>query len=460
MGLLSDLGLGAARSLRTRLGARGALRVLSPMIASSDPSPARAAAIVVALECAAEVGDADALESLATWWAVEHVGARTADVAPVIASLLRTSKPLARVLADAEVLRRDHPLSRALRAVVHEQSGALDDAAADWRSAASEAERAGDPRRARAARVELARLLARQSGRKLDAARVASSIPEDDAGARERLVLAIARLGETGRYARVRGLDALVELASQRDETIARAAIRAACAHADESGAALTGVELERVRSAAAKWPDPHERARVLATLDAIAATVDTDDAARSAALVRAAAVDDTTRAQLERARAVLSGGAVGPRPSRDAGTWCALAVIASLRAGRDDDARDRVRELRAIGVGDGEPAAWTAAWCALARPATRPDAIALAEALLATRGTPPRGFLHIASHLEHAGAETLALRAMARAHEQREPGAKERRIEALVRAGWRAWSEGRRDDAREHLLEARAARG
>ncbi|UJR80046.1 hypothetical protein [Sandaracinus amylolyticus] len=459
MGLLSDLGLGAARSLRTRLGARGALRVLSPMIAGSDPSPSRAAAIVVALECAAEVGDADAIETLSGWWAVEHVGARSADVAPVIASLLRTSKPLARVLADAEVQRRDHAISRAMRAVVHEQSGALDDAAADWRWAASEADRAGAPERARAARVELARLLARQSGHKLDAARVASSIPDDHPGDRARLVLAIARLGETGRYARVRGLDALVELASHRAPEIARAAIRAACAHADESGAALTGVELERVRSAAAKWPDAPERARVLATLDAIAATVDTDEAARSAAIVRAAAIDEPTRAQLERARGVLSGGAVGPRPARDPGAWCALAVIASLRAGRDDEARERVRELRAIGVGEGEPPAWTAAWCALARPATRPDAIALAEALLATRGAPPRGFLHFASHLEQAGAETLALRALARAHEQRELGAKERRVDALVRAGWRAWSEGRRDDARTHLLEARALR-
>ena len=111
MGLISDLGLGTARSLRTRLGARGALRVLSPMIAGSDPSPARAAAIVVALECAAEVGDAGSIETLASWWAAEHVGARSADVAPVIASLARSSPALARAVADAEVLRRDHSTS-------------------------------------------------------------------------------------------------------------------------------------------------------------------------------------------------------------------------------------------------------------------------------------------------------------------------------------------------------------
>lgn len=458
MGLLSDLGLGAARALRTRLGARGALRVLTPMILGAEPSPARAAATLVALECAAELSDARAVDALAQAWSLEGVGARTADVAQGCAVLAARSPSAALSLADANVTRRDDAESRALRATLHERRGAIDQAIADWRAALAAAEHAGARHDALACRVELCRALCRRPGGRLEAAALAAEIADDaPLDPRGRAIVAAARLSVSGRYARARGLDVLVELAAGADSELARAAVRAACAHADASGRGLTAVELERVRRAAERWPGDDVRARLVSALEVLAPAIEADSAARSAAIVKGATLHAATRDHLERARAVLSGGAAGPRPLHDAASWCALAAIAALRTGQESTARARLRELRAAGIGPGHVAAWTAAWLALERPLLRDDALALAEALLATRGAPPRGFQQLAIRLERAGAEALALRALARAHEQRESGALEARSAALVRAGWRAWAAGRRDDAIARLAEARA---
>jgi hypothetical protein len=435
MGLLSELGLQAAGTMRARLGARGALSMLSPMIASSPPSAARAAAIEVALECAIEVSDDRALQRLAAAWEHELEPKSGGAIGRLVAERLASGDPArALTLASAEIARRDGAGARRLRAVTNEARGAIDHAIDDWRGAL---DRADGEQEATAIRIELARVLSLRSGGRIEAARIVAGVADEGLDERGRLIVAIARLGESGRYARVRGLDALIELARTGAPPISRAAIRAAASHADEGAA--TEIELERVGAVLAVIADPVERARALEVLAALVRASSGDPAERSAALVRAASVDERTRGELARARSILSGDAPGPR---DGSTWPAFAAIAAIRRHRDDDALERLRELR---KSEGSAPVFTAAWMALERDALRSEGLAVIGALLDGRRSPPRGFLDLASRLERVGDGRLALRALARAHEHREPGARERRVAALVIAGWEAARRGER---------------
>jgi hypothetical protein len=415
MGLLGDLGLAAARRARAGRGDRAALRLLEPLVQASEPSRGRAEATAVALECAIELGDRAAIESLSTAWRRER------DVPPDVVErlcarcLARRDPDAAAILADAEIERRDGPAARALRASIAEARGDRARAIVDQRAAV---ERGGD-------RVELARLLLQSPGGRLEAAGLVRDV--EPSSPRARLVTAIARLGERGRYARTRGLDVLVELAGGRDAALARAAIRAACAHVDELGPAATAVEIDRVRRAIALWPDASERERAIARLDALGA-------------------DEVP----------LAADAAMERASRLLGDEPALRAIAAIRSGRYDDARSALRALAAP-EGMASAARWTACALALEVPSLRADAAALAAAWMASPFAPPRGFVHLSERLAAAGEADLALRALARAHERHERGARDAHVAALVREAWRAHADGRRDDAITLLRRARA---
>lgn len=453
MGLLGDLGLSAAQKMRSRLGTRAALRLLRPMITAADPSPIRAAAILVAFECAIDEGDEGAFTELARLWKAEPSHSNRLDVNRLCQRL--SSGPRASwalVLADAEVARGDNAASRALRAAAREALSEIDAALEDLREAARLAHHEDDRAAADAARLELIRLLAARPASRLEAVRVAREVEKEPTSKRALLALSIARLGESGRYARVRGLDTLSELMRDSEPAIANAALDALLAHVDESDRALTEIELERVRDAIGHWPHASERSELASRFERVHKYLTSQGSERSALL---RAEYEPCPEILARAQSVLDGHDAGPEPQRKDETWIGLAAIAALGRGHDEDAKKRLEELSSLAL-EGAPSTWTAAWMGLDHLATREAALKVAHLLLRLRSSPPRGFLAFATHLEHAQAPHLALVAIERAEARREKGARERRIDTWRRAAWDAHRRGERDEAIRCLRHAK----
>lgn len=421
------------------------------MIIATDPSPLRAAIVVLALECAIAECDEEAFAELVEGWRTEHPQSSHIDVVRLCHSLLKGPHTAwALMLADAEVARTRSAASHVLRAKAREVRSDIDTALDDLREAVRLSQLEEDRVNADVARLELIRLLARHPASALEAARIARDIEVEPTSKRALLALSIARLGESGRYARVRGLDMLSEFMRDSEPTIAHAALDALVSHVDTSGRTLTEIELDRVRNAIEHWPHRGERSELSATLERVHTYWRSDDSARSA-LVRA----EYDAHILARAQSVLEGHDVSPEPSKKDETSTGFAAIAALGRGRDDEAKKRLEELSELPL-EGVPSTWTAAWMGLDNLATQKTALALTATLLRLQSSPPRGFLALARHLEFANAPHLARLAIMRAEAQRENGARDQRIDAWRRAAWEAHAHGDRDEAIRCLLNAK----
>ncbi|HJL22521.1 MAG TPA: hypothetical protein RMH80_09840, partial [Polyangiaceae bacterium LLY-WYZ-15_(1-7)] len=319
----------------------------------------------------------------------------------------------------------------------------------DLQRAAMLGEERGDASLVAGARARLARRGVGQAGEEpLEALALAP---------RERLAALAAKLQTKGRYGRVAALDGLIELAAQEersDPEVARAARRLAARHADAEGR-LTPIEIDRVRTLLRGWPDAAERELALARLAARDAVLQEAEGAAS----DAPAASDAIR----RARAVLEHGSAGPPKGAPTPTWRALDLVAAAR--REEPLLDRAEALDAAVRASRPPVTaplLTAAWIARrsrdGRTAVAGERIATRLAALAEgvapEALPTRGWLRLADAVSDA---PLAAALLSFAVAAREPGAEDRRAEALVRRGWEAFRAGEEEEALEALRAARA---
>lgn len=451
MGVIEDLALAGVDRVERSLGKKAALRTLAPLIDTLPAGSGRARAILRAVGYAAELGDDAQLESLCARWIAD--GDRALDARRLVVRLAGEGRARAAAeLAEAEVLRTvgqyDEGAARYALGRCLEELGRREEALLEHEAAARLASEQPLLRAlagARAARVLFA--LGREDEA---AARAAGLLPLERGAPEDRLAVAVIALGSPGRYRRAAALDVLELLARQGGEA-GEAALRWAAWHAERAGLALSEIEADRIEAIVAPRSEAAAvRARELAALAGGA----------PGALAHAASGDAAAAAILPRAKAVMEGGAAGPRPDggRALTAWLALAACASARSSDRVSARERLAEL-ASRVRAGarlEAPAWTAAILALREPRLSEVGIELVTALLARSGEPPpRGFVALAEALEAAGSE-LAIPALRRAAARREPGARDRLARILGHRGWAAADAGRRAEALALLREAR----
>ncbi|MBX3250242.1 MAG: hypothetical protein KF901_23900 [Myxococcales bacterium] len=265
--------------------------------------------------------------------------------------------------------------------------------------------------------------------------------------------------------------DGLRDARAARRDAVARAAIRACAEHADRE-ARLTPIEVDRVRSALARWPDPIARDVALgrlaareslcgapnqrATAATSAATSAETDAASNGSHREPA--DAALGEAFARARAVLERSTAGPPGASLTVEWRALDAIAAQRLGEPDVA-DRIEALlAALDAARPAPSAplLTLAWlaCTSSAPPLRAIGERLAERIVALRGPqPPRGWLRLA---ERVTDPALAGTLLTLAREHREPGATEAMVADRTRRAFAAHAAGRGEEALELLREAK----
>ncbi|MCB9621852.1 MAG: hypothetical protein H6723_00770 [Sandaracinus sp.] len=424
--------VGAARQVGKILGARAGVGALRPLLDDLDDPVLRRETHLEFLDLALAVDEAT-FDEAARRWSALPAGEAFGAVSERTRRWAREGRLReARELADAECAR-----SPADARAFYLRARLRGDAEEDLRRAARFAKRAGDDALERVVWARLARVTGERPERPVDLAALSP---------RERLPVLLAQLRAKGRYGRVAALDGLAVLSESNDEALARAAIVACARHADDE-ARLTPIEIDRVRSAIARWPDAAEREVALARL-----------AAREG-LDEGAAQDPETAEQLRRARLVLESGTAGPPPGAPTVTWRALDAVAALRR-EETDVAERIDALCfAIDATRPSPSAplLTLAWMACG---SRDAVLKAAGERLASRlpslpgAQPARGWLRLA---ERVADLPLAAKLQDIALAHREPGAAERVAEDLVRRAWEAFEDGE-DDALvlERLREAK----
>lgn len=414
--------VGAAKQVAKILGARAGLGALRPLLDDLDDSGLRRQTHLDFLDLAIQVDDASFDEATRRWSALP-AGEAFADVsAHARAWKARGKEREARELADAECAR-----SPADGRAFYLRARLRGDAEEDLVRAAKLAKRSGQDDVERAALARLCRLTGERPARPIDLA----ALPP-----RLRLSVLTAQLRAKGRYGRVAALDGLSALASSPDTELARAAILVCAQHADDE-ARLTPIEIDRVRTAIAHWPDPSVRDIALSRL-----------AAREG-LDTGAIEDPETAEQVRRARLVLESGTAGPPPGAPTVTWRALDAIAALRRGETDVAERISAICFAIDASRVSPSAplLTLAWmaCGARDPRLKAAGELLAGKLIAMPGAQPAtGWLRLSERvvdLELAGK----LQEIALAH--RENGAAERVAEDWVRRAWEGLEDGVDDE-------------
>ena len=414
--------VGAAKQVAKVLGARAGVGALRSLLDDLDDSGLRRQTHLDFLDLAIQVDDATFDEATRRWSALPASEAFQAVSTRARAWMARGKAREARELADAECARspadaRAFYLRARLRGDVEE----------DLARAAKLAKRAGQDDVERAALARLSRVNGERPGRPIDLA----ALPP-----RLRLPVLTAQLRAKGRYGRVAALDGLSALASSPDTVLARAAISVCAQHADDE-ARLTPIEIDRVRTAIAHWPDAPTRDVALSRL-----------AAREG-LDAGTVEDPETAEQVRRARLVLESGTAGPPPGAPTVTWRALDAIAALRRGETDVAERISAICFAIDASRVSPSAplLTLAWmaCGARDVGLKAAGESLAGRLPTMPGAQPaRGWLRLSERvadLELAGK----LQEIALAH--REIGAAERVAEDWVRRAWEGLEDGVEDD-------------
>lgn len=456
MGVIDDLALSGVDRVERSLGKRAALRTLVPLLDTLPAGTGHARAMLRAIAYAAELEEIGIRNALTARWATIAYG-QASEARALIASLIEMRRLHAAVdLARSEVERTrggdEESAARYALARALEASGEL-------RGALSEHEDAGRrsahrPRVAQAAAVREVRALAKLGDRDEAARRAARLLPLERGAPEDRLALAVAGLDATGRYARAAAIDVLGAIARAGGE-LGRHAVRWAAWHAERSGAALSEIEADRIEAVLLAWPDPIAARTAVERLRATLAL------GSDQGVARAAHADRDSDALLARSRAVLEGGAPGPRPSGERAIvgWLGLIAIHAARSDRPREAIEALRDLSAR-VRRGartEAPVWTAALVSM-RDERLLDAAAALLAVLLARDVepPPRGYASVAEALDRAGRHELATGAWRKAAARREPGAREKLASILCHRGWKAAQRGARDEAIAHLREAR----
>lgn len=414
---------------RDRLGPRAALALARLRADTLPPGEDRLRLLEVALECAFLAGDEESLLAIARGWSLEE-GVRASDEALTLVTELRArgSARTALALARAEVARFERGVALVALAAAAEEAGDLRAA----HDALALARASGEPVWAQRALLESLRLgLAHPPLDEELAARAVELVrlPPSELDARDLLLVAAAALRTSSHYDRALALDELVRIARAGAPGPRARALRIGLEHADRVLGRLSPLELERlVVLVSAALPEGDTRAALGRELTARASPAGSTE---RLALHGADAV--------RRVRAVLAGGEPGPSPvAREAlDEWRALRALAAVHAGRDAEA---ARMLDAELDEPGPAPAW---WAVLVAAAQRPslaNRIEPSARHLAARAVPSLRSLHeIAAHLESRGHQGAALVALRSAVEAGESGARERLVEALLRAGWRA---------------------
>lgn len=220
---------------------------------------------------------------------------------------------------------------------------------------------------------------------------------------------ALASGRDAGRYARVSALDGLLELAA--DPTLRRSCLRVALEHLDAMGAAVSEIEIDRVRTL-----------RDLAYPQLV----------RGAPLDAAAPPTELDR----RAAAALEGLVRGPIPAAgdpDHAEALALTALAHLIAQRLDAALPLLAHLSALSTLP--RSAWAVLIEACRTPRARRATHELARRLATERpGDAPLRLLDVAPHVD-ARAQTTLLLAAFEGNEAGATEALERQLEALALA-------------------------
>ncbi len=410
-----------AKILGARAGA-GALRAILDDLGDHEDSGLRRQAHLDFVDLAIEVDEATFDDATRRWSALPAGEAFAEVSARARAWMARGKVREACALADAECVRcpadgRAFYLRARLRG----------DREEDLVRAAKLAERAGEGDLEQAARARLCRVTGERPLRPIDASALSPRL---------RLFVFTAQLRAKGRYARVAALDGLCALASSSDVEVAHAAIRVCARHADED-ARLTPIEIDRIRTALAHWPEASARELALGRL-----------AAREG-LGAGVVEEPETAAQQRRARLVLESGTAGPPPGTPTVTWRALDAIAALRRG-EIDVVERVSTICfAIDASRMAPSAplLTLAWmaCGARDVALKAAGEALAARVVTMPGArPATGWLRLSERVADV-ALAEKLRETALAH--REHGAAERVAENRVRRAWKGLEEGGEDE-------------
>lgn len=433
MSIGGKLALAAVEQVAATAGLRAGLVALRRVVDElSDPRD-RARAIELGFTWASESED----ESTLTWLCDRWIGqpGERLDELRALLPRLRHRPDLVRALVDAQCIRApDDPRSFYLRARVRpDRVGQL----ADLRTAL---------RLARARNVPTGAIEARL-------ARLGVQDEVEDDTPRARLAALREKLAAGGRYKRVAALDGLAELVAAaeagRDEAVRDAAAAALAEHAD-SDPRLTEIELDRIRTALARWPDEAARAAALGRLAAHA---------RLLGAPSEDPLDEAAGRALDLATSVLehhvAGSPDGPPDLR----WRALDAIAGVRGGTPDVSERYERLASAAQSPDARlhVAVLTACWVGAAHPddVVRRCSQRLMPRLLELPGRrPSRGWARAASVCEDPALRPRLLEAGRAAGD---PEARSDLAAALVRTAWQEAAEGRRDEALARLRRARA---
>ena len=429
MSVVDRVALAAAEAAGRNLGRRAGLTALRALFVGLSDHADRKRALVGALDHAIALGDEDAFEWVLAQWSAEPSNLFGAAVQCCRRLVAERRPDAARRLADAE-----HTRAPTARALYLRARCTRDPATAigDLRLALHQARQA--PRDAALERAAASRLA------RLSLEKPKPAIDLEPLDHRSRLGVLTAMLHAKGRYGRVAALDGIVALAQSEDAEVAAAAMRLAARHADADGR-LTEIEIDRIRTALACWPDPAERADALSRLEQRRAMV-------------AGEIGEH-----ELATRLIEGGELGAPKGQPDAEYRALDAIVALRKAKDDRA-DRLEAL--VATVDAERPRismplLTVAWLACADPSVSVRGVGerLAKRLSTLGGArPARGWLRLS---ERVGDPKLADELLAIAADVREPEALDRLAERDVRAAWDAFTQGDRAEALRRLRSARA---
>jgi hypothetical protein len=481
MSVAGSLALAVAERVERTAGTRAGLVAWRTLAGNAADAEVRGRALVAALRCAVELRDRDVVNELVALWKSVDRGVWDAAIiglckAMAKADLLTAAVDLAAVEArcrrSARVLYLHARCLELARGAGSPRTTADAEIVAILEDTIRRAENEGARDVERAARVRRAAILARSWPTRSAAVEEAQRVDLPSAPVDLRLTTVRVLLGAPSRFVRALALDALDGLVTEGGRAADRA-LRVAARFADDGGASLSGLEVDRLlalfgRDHAAKIaPRAREQAR---RLGAIATA--SDGRAREDAIAAVVAADPALAPSLTRVREILQGRfevaeprgtpPADPEARRHFRQAEILDLVVALRDSRPASAVRALRSLAdAAAAGERLPSSALAAGeraLASEDAGVRLAAGALFEALLRHPGVrrAPGGFLSLGAALLAAGFEDAALRARRSAVAAREPGASEALGTMLARGGWELARAGDRAAAIARLREAK----